>query len=739
MNFRHSLSTRRCVLAIAALTAMVLTVATFTPARAEPAADSLKALNTSLNLIPDDAAFYSTMLRNGEQVEAIGKSRAWAKLMELPVVKMAQQAYEAQSAQPGNQAAMLKTAMENPQVHELLALLGDMFSTDVFVWGDADTVDSLQLMQETAAAMRYGPAMLQISGQTHNLSDQELQTALLMAVLAENVDRVKVPGLVFGFKVKDKGRAMMHLGKLEGLVGILLSSQGGPEWAEALKHATVEGRDYLVLTIRGDMIPWDQMPVDKLKEAEFEKGSVDKVLDKIKKESLVIAFGMHDDYLMVSIGSSTEPLARLGKGTGLVDRPEMVPLAKYADRKLIAIDYVSKPFMTAANGNQRQIDDMVDFLEQILPSLELTDEQRAEIQKDAAELSTTLKEKLPEMGAVSQASFLAPQGVESFRYDWSTHPGLDATKPLGLLSHVGGSPLLAAVARTKVSVEDYDLGVKWLKKGYGYFRQFGLPNMSDSEREEFEEFVGKAEPILKKAHETTREKFLAAIDGQIGLVLDAQLTSKQFLNTLPATDEAMPMVEPALVLGVRDKKRMNEALDEYWAVIHEVWDMIGEENPDMQDVALPEPATVEKPFGDMFVFTPPEECPVDKKITPTVGLNDSVCVFSLTQSHNERLLSETPLAAGGVLAKTDRPLGVAVVFDWASLVKAAGPWVNMAVEKAIAREYGPDAPDEQAKAITDQVHTVLELLSVLRCVTSEAYMENGVTVVHTLTELRDVD
>ena len=41
-------------------------------------------------------------------------------------------------------------------------------------------------------------------------------------------------------------------------------------------------------------------------------------------------------------------------------------------------------------------------------------------------------------------------------------------------------------------------------------------------------------------------------------------------------------------------------------------------------------------------------------------------------------------------------------------------------------------------AIAAQVHTVLDVLKVLRTVTSERYIEDGVMVGHTLVEIRDI-
>jgi len=739
MNLRYCLPVRWQNRLLVLLATACVAGAMFVPARAEtPATDELKALGTSLNLVPEDAAFYSSMLRNREQVEAIRDSRAWAKLKAMPVVEMLRNKIEAESASPESPAGKFMMALENPQVQELLALLGDMFASDVFVQGDADMVGTMQLVQEIGSAMRYGPPLLEISGGMRQFNKDQLQTMLLMAVLAENVDRVKVPGMVLGFKVKDTTRAIVHLGKLEMILGIVLAQQS-PELAEALQHTEIDGRDYLVLTLEGSTVPWDEIPLDKFKDMELQPGSVDKIVNKLKSEKLVIALGLHDDWLVVSVGSSTDPLAKLGKGPGLVSRPEMAPLARFADRRLASIGYASREFIEAANGTERQLNDLIDFVEQILPSLNLTEDQQKQIRNDAHEMAETLKQKMPVVGAASQVSFLSPQGVESYRYDWTTRPGLDGTKPLGLLSHVGGSPLLAVVARGKISIDDYDLAVSWLKRGYGYFRQYGLPNMDADDREEFDKVAELAGPILAGINETTREKFLPSLDGQIGLVIDARLTSKQFLATLPATDQPMPMAEPAILLGVRDADLMRDALVDYWNIIHEIWAAAAELNPELGEFPVAEPETVDTSDGEMFVFTPPEECPVDKQITPNVGLNHEVCVFSMSQTHAQRLLTATPLAAGGVLADTDRPLAAATVFHWSGLLRAGRPWVELAVDKILEKKLGPDAPEAQTQAIKSQVQTAVELLSVLRSITSESYFEDDVMVTHTLAEIRDLD
>jgi len=84
-------------------------------------------------------------------------------------------------------------------------------------------------------------------------------------------------------------------------------------------------------------------------------------------------------------------------------------------------------------------------------------------------------------------------------------------------------------------------------------------------------------------------------------------------------------------------------------------------------------------------------------------------------------------------------MSVAVVFDWCGLLRAAAPWIDMAVDRILDENLGADAPDAQRDGIKNQVRAAIEILSVVRCVTSKARAIDGVMEVHTLVELRDLE
>ena len=120
-----------------------------------------------------------------------------------------------------------------------------------------------------------------------------------------------------------------------------------------------------------------------------------------------------------------------------------------------------------------------------------------------------------------------------------------------------------------------------------------------------------------------------------------------------------------------------------------------------------------------------------------------MAVVALTPEHAERLLASQPLKIGGVLAKADRPRAVAFLLDFAGLVQAARPWVNLAAHEIIRQQmHLSDEPTDEEKTQVDsmleQVNTVLDVLSVFRNVTVEARIENGVTATHSMVIIRDV-
>ncbi len=220
---------------------------------APPAAGKLDKLDTSLKLIPSDAAFYASMLRNREQASAIRHSRAWAKIRELPVVQMGLTLYATQLSTPDSIPAKIDAALQNPEVRKILDLATDMVSDDVFVYGEKDCIDFLGLLQDVNVSMSYGPMLLQATGQAKGRAPHQLQVSMVMSALAEHADQLKLPNLLIGFKLKSTELAKEELIKLETIGNLTLEAM--EKTKGRFKKTNVGPYEYLTFNLDGDHGP----------------------------------------------------------------------------------------------------------------------------------------------------------------------------------------------------------------------------------------------------------------------------------------------------------------------------------------------------------------------------------------------------------------------------------------------------------------------------------------------------
>ncbi len=273
-----------------------------------------------------------------------------------------------------------------------------------------------------------------------------------------------------------------------------------------LKRTTIGGHSYLTFKLDGAMVPWDIGVVEKIRSLAATPDDGDKLIEHLKKTTLVISLGLRDDYLLLAIGPSTDVLARLGNGKSLRSLPELAAVAKFADKRICSVGYLSKTLNEHFGQTKADIDNLLQTVKTLLPSLPVPDKLREDIAKDSAEMAADLKKAIiPEVGAMSSIGFLTPSGLESYAYDWSEHPELDSSKPLDLLKHVGGNPIAVLVGRSKVSPDAYDLLVKWMGIGYRYFEEYGIPQLKlelkPKERAEFEKVFAASEAAAGPARQ----------------------------------------------------------------------------------------------------------------------------------------------------------------------------------------------------------------------------------------------
>ena len=748
----------------------------------------------SLKLIPADAAAYNVMLRNREQIEIVLKSKAWAKLTSLPFVQMGKQEFmKGFNKEWENSDNPVPQWFKNPANAEILQFLIELGSDEIFFFAAKNNGDFVNLIQSLVSANQMaGLARLIKEGPAGQQRPEDMIRTLLTVLDAQG-DKLKFPDLVVGFKFS-KSKPADVAKKLDNLMQEATNFAKGapPPFNNLLKKLQVNGNDVHALVLDGQLVPWDDIPFNSIEE---QPGQFNKLIARLKAMKLTLTLSVRDNFLLVTIGEGTAGLQSLGQGKLLVDRDEFKPVAKVADRQRVTtLNYISKDFLTAVAGAY-DLDKMMKSVNDLLKETDLPAGQQARIKKDVKDCLTDLKRLSPEVGAQLGVSFLTDTGVESYHYNWTKNHGLDSTKPLTLLEHVGGNPLAFSVSRTPIQIENYNLLVKWLKVGFDYFEELALPHFPPEGRQVYKDTMKQVMPLLVRLDKATGTMLLPSLDGQSGLIVDAKLSSKQWHMEMPKTETALPGPELAVIIGLRDSALFAKAMVEYRDIINGFIEVIAKMSPNglPPEIKISNPQAHINKNGFLYSYPIPEKIGLDKQILPTAGLSDKLIAFTLSEAHANRLLEKKPLQAkDGLTIDATKPLASATYFDWAGFVDAATPWVNFAVDKIEQeqkrrgdfqpapfkvepfkpgeKEFKDKSSDKKPEinfqndkgqlnqrefqeiafqekgpankefaAIRAQVDAVLQILKVCRGFTSITYIEDDVIVTHTRTIFKDLD
>ena len=176
------------------LAAALIVLSAWQWAAVQPAAaGELDKLDTSLKLIPADAAFYSSMLRNREQVEAFLHSNAWEKIKSMPSVQMGLAMYNMQAQRQGSYVWQFQDKIQNPEAKKLINLAADMGSNEIFFYGGKNCNRFVELLQHIQSGMRYGGPILQATGKAQGLSPDKLNAKVILNTLITHQDLVELP------------------------------------------------------------------------------------------------------------------------------------------------------------------------------------------------------------------------------------------------------------------------------------------------------------------------------------------------------------------------------------------------------------------------------------------------------------------------------------------------------------------------------------------------------------------
>ena len=731
---------------MAVLAALVACLACLRPLQAAP--ESLKD-DTSLKFAPSDVSFYVSIMRMREVFDKVASSNAIAKFTSIPWVQFGLAAAQAQWQNPQNpQLAMVKQMLADPQNQELVGLLKDAVSHEIFFYGGKRVGGTIALLNDINSAVSAGQLEALSSGDFENVQSHQLRKVL--EVLEERGDDLKVPVIVKGMKLSAADAGLNQLRRLEALAKQLLEQQ--PQLQSRFSREQIAGGEFLTLKLDGTLIPWSEI----LEDAEqADEELTRKLMDKLNALEMVVSIGVREDYLLISVGPDNAHLNALGQGELLYDRDEMAPLREAADKPITDMAYVGGDFMERVSAIDRQMDQLVIMTKQFAPMMlgtapELQEELIADMEK-AAEY---VKQHVPKPGSYSAFSHMTPAGFESYAYAWSGESGLDASRNLPIVNHVGGDPIAFYAARGKSDPEDIKALGTFLSRLAYYGEQVALQQFSESQLEAYEKLKADFMPLIERFGQVTQEKLVPAFaDSQSALVLDAKSKSTSWIRQMPPAEEELPMLELGLVMGVSDAGLIKGAFGDYFDIVQEALDKLHEASTgELSDtfpspvppIKLAKPSTKDVEGGTVYYYALPEQTGLDKQVAPNAGLSEKVMAASLLPRFTARLLSDMPLQATGPLANTDRPLGAAFQFNFAGLLDAVSPWIDyvmavMGMPVNAQAQPGMGMAGNPMANIGPQIDDVMEVLKCFRGVSGVTYKQGDAMVTHAEWRFEDLE
>jgi hypothetical protein len=763
----------------------------------DAAAADTKEASLGVAIVPQDAAFVSSTLRLRDQYDRLMASRAVAAIKELPAVKRAIESYEESRTTPGSPFSTFDAFLQMPENADAAELLADMVSTDTFLYGEPSCASFWRLVRKLAESQqRAGFAAeseesgesgedviveeedmdeedddakeeddadadedeeeesdeedddaMELDLQIDGGVDADRQARAVFKALAENLDLIVVPDIVWGFKTTKRAIAIEQLARIETLGTMLLQSE--PDARKSLSRRQVAGGEMLVYTLDGDTFPWDDLPM----ELEGVEGA-DEVIERFKSLDVVIAVGVVGDWVILSIGDSVDHLEKLalpGSGRkGLLTLPAFRPLIEHLDKPITGVAYVSESFNEAISASRSDLDSMLKALDDLEGMDELPDDASQEVRDLARKGIDEWAKLLPEPGPWMSFSFMSEQGYEGYAWDWSRNQPFDGSKRLDLFEHVGGAPLAVVVSRMKSDPKAFDALTDLGGSAWTLFRKYGRPSLDDEEGTKFDEFEEHIAPLAGRFLGIFRDKIRASIaDGQVGLVLDAKARTKKLQAELPGSAEPLPVVEPAIVLPLADAKLFREGLSDLFALGDELTEAIRDMDPDAvpEGYRIPEPEKTKVEDGTVWSWKL-AGARLDDQIRPSIGLGEKAVVFSFVPKQAGRMLPESRLETGSQLTRFAEPLAAGAALDFAGLVDVLGPWVTYVTrygcvqirDGAVDPDTELSAADEtdEAKEVLAQVKVVLEALKSLRAAVVETSQRDDALVTHWRNVIRDM-
>ncbi|MEZ6038858.1 MAG: hypothetical protein R3C20_00030 [Planctomycetaceae bacterium] len=691
---------------------------------------------SSLSLIPADAAFFSSSLRMKEQLDIFLNSNAFQKIQSQPLVMMGMA--QAQAMWQGDDDFQeFREIVEQPENQELIALLADAFSNDIFVYGDANVTSTISevsdfygfvysvAFKDGAMNRRRGPASM----------DEETQL-LLIREGKERLKRLKFPGIAMGARVSDADRVNRQIQRLEVLLRQLAARISAEEDlpfdpASLISRRNINGESHLTISFHGNLIPWDEIQREMNDIPAAAVADVEEILGNLKERSIQVTLGVRKDYLLLTISADDSLLNSLGEGSLLMDTDVFAPVNQHAEERIVSVQYVSEELASIFGDSGKSIEQMFDNFAQMLPALEIPEKYTQLLSRDLPELGDDLAELLPVFGRQLGCSWLTERGYEGYFYQRVDRSGLDSSAPLELMHHIGNAPLFAYVTRAVTPANSSELMDKWCSRTNEYI-ELGVADLEEEEGPQVRKLWNQIQPLFPRLGDAIRNDLTPAFkESQSALVLDGTFQRKQFHPMMPPSSELLTLPTPVVIQSVTSRSHVESGMSKVMSVLDDLLTIIRDSSPnaarDIPFETIPRPVQVEVDGGTLYKYELPPQLEVDSGIAPNAGLNDQVLVMSLLPEVTERMFAESAPKIPGPAGDLSQPLGSALWLDFEGCVDASLPWIRYGF--SVAKTNYRDNMMVIVMA-EQQTLSIVDLLKCFRGYSSASWIQEGDVVTH---------
>lgn len=638
----------------------------------------------SLKLVPKDADFLYSSFRMREQWERFAKGPVASSFMKLPAVSKILAQFRTEWKEREAIGSNFRVTLENGNVQDALAFLGEITSSELFVFGDknfsAMNLRLAKINEEMSSVMAAGS------------DDEEEQVQLIATKWIEGLKGMTIPTFVMGGRCDDVDLALGKIDQLEVPVFALKQIPDAAPFLQNLKRIEDQRGDRLQWIISGSQIPWDVIPTNDT----FDEEMRDLIKEALDTVSFTITIGLFDGNFIFALSPTPEALTALGKGESILEHPDMKPVVDSLSKPLTGIAYSSDAladstftstyknfFSRNLAGISMQLSSQLeeeseikDFVEDVMSDMSWMDEAIAKLVP-------------PFQGALS-LSFLTDDGWERHDHLRTKDVLMDTSSKLTALDHVGGDPMMMVVTKLQDHPKYFQLMRKIVQKAKARFDSAVEVDWSEldenADLDQAKRSVELVWPFLVRIADTWEKKFLPSMSGEHAIILSAgNLAAQQWVKDMPPSEEPLPLIELATITSLKDKALFQSGFEDLFTMCDDIVAMIRKQDPNSVPAgyAVPRPTKSEASLGDKFGYPIPSDCPVPKEMMPQMLFSGDFAIGTYSDKQAETLSSSKQLAIGQGIIDPAAKQGNASYVAFGKLFRFATPWVRYAMVQNI--------------------------------------------------------